>query len=786
MFRQSISLVCLLCVLCGIIASAQDGASCTSGFPDRIGNGWCDMENNNEDCDYDGYDCCACQYETPPHEFVVKHFLVCRNPNSMCELDPRVEEYADCNGDINDLEDGYCDQRNNIVDCGHDGGDCCGCGGTDDGFSSSSCEGSGASCSYYLPACPNGYTEGLGDEFCDLVNNNEECNFDNYDCCDCNRDFSRSSGSPFCLSLCYADSESEPEPVNCSTDVQLERTVNNTAAANELAEAVAVSCPGETFTVTWKGNVIVEQAISIFGGTVLSVAGFDSDAVINGDGKTGLFEVVNATLHLENVVLFNGNAHDGGGINASSSLVNVSGASFESNNASRGGALYMSSGTTVLFDRATTFAENTASEDGGALYLSSGSSAIWNGASYFDWNSAAGSGGAIYLSEGSSVYWNAESRFVNNTAQTNGGALFLGLYSRVVWMAASSFEQNSALESDGGAVYVRAGSTAVWSGTSYFFMNAAFSDGGAVHASKNGSLTWNKDVLFINNTAEGGGAVFLTNGATAEWNGESLFYFNYADLDGGAVGSRAYDSELTTSDGDFDVGNDIESLLIFKGIAIFFRNSCGANGGGVALVQSLSISFQSANVTFSYNSANIAGGGVFVAGTGVGVHFINVTFFNNSAQTGGGLYATGSGTAVTVDDNDEQVEHPTVFNRCTFVRNFAYATGGGVDSSSGRDVFRNSTFEGNIARVGGALRLAGTSTVNHSDFIENLSELDGGPAVSNVGYMYNLTGCSFINNAFDCEPEHYLDYNNVSLGCVTWRRVFPPQAYKLSNFRCRN
>lgn len=727
MFRRSISLVSFICVLYDTIASAQDGASYPSGFPDRIGNGWCDMENNNQDSNYDGDDCCACGDESPLETFIVKHFLVCRDPNSECDVDPRGSKYTNCSGAMNDLEDGYCDQRNNIDDCGYDGGDC----------------------SSYLPSCAGGYTEGLGDEFCDLVNNIEECNFDGGDC---DNDL--------------VDSESEPNLVNCSTEVQLERTVNSTATANELAEAVAVSCPGGSFTVTWKGNVFVKKTISIFGGTVLSVAGFGSDAVINGDGKTGLFEVVNATLHLENVTLLNGRAYEGGGIAASGSSISVSGASFESNNASMGGALHMSSGTNVSFDRATTFARNNASNHGGALYMSSSSSAIWNGASYFDSNSAKGSGGAIYLSDGSSVYWNAESRFVNNTAQTNGGVMFLVLYSRVVWMAASSFEQNSALEFDGGALYVKAGSTAVWSGTSYFFANDALSDGGAVYATRNGSLTWNKDVMFANNTAKDGGAVFITNGATAEWNGASWFYFNYAGLDGGAVGSRAFDSELTTSDGEFDLENDIESLITFRGIAIFMKNTCGANGGGVALVQSLSISFQSENVTFSQNSADIAGGGVFVAGKGIGVHFINVTFWNNSAQTGGGLYATGSGTAVTVDGKDEQVENPTVFNHCTFVDNFAFATGGGVDSSSGQDVFKNSTFERNIARVGGALRLAGTATIERCNFTENLSDLGCGPAVSNVGYMNNLTDCSFIDNAFYCEPEHYLDYNDVRLGIV--------------------
>ncbi|CAN0370169.1 unnamed protein product, partial [Ectocarpus sp. 8 AP-2014] len=31
-----------------------------------VGNGWCDDENNNELCDYDGGDCCECTCVAPP------------------------------------------------------------------------------------------------------------------------------------------------------------------------------------------------------------------------------------------------------------------------------------------------------------------------------------------------------------------------------------------------------------------------------------------------------------------------------------------------------------------------------------------------------------------------------------------------------------------------------------------------------------------------------------------------------------------------------------------------
>ena len=73
------------------------------------------------------------------------------------------------------IGDGYCNDETNILDCGYDGGDCCGsCVITD---YCTKCE------------CIANITENeipnalVGNGYCNDVTNNQECNFDGGECC---------------------------------------------------------------------------------------------------------------------------------------------------------------------------------------------------------------------------------------------------------------------------------------------------------------------------------------------------------------------------------------------------------------------------------------------------------------------------------------------------------------------------------------------------------------------------------------------------------------------------
>ena len=75
-----------------------------------VGNGFCNDETNNPDCNYDGGDCCA----------------VYSNINSCSECACHLLET--CAAGYHPLVgNGFCHDSTNIVECDYDGGDCCGC-----------------------------------------------------------------------------------------------------------------------------------------------------------------------------------------------------------------------------------------------------------------------------------------------------------------------------------------------------------------------------------------------------------------------------------------------------------------------------------------------------------------------------------------------------------------------------------------------------------------------------------------------------------------------------------
>ena len=821
--------------ICGAVTGPHH-YNCTTGDNSTIQDGWCDGENNNAACLYDGGDCCPCTATNPSLDNVYYEYsFFCRDPNSGC-VDPRVGMYPNCTGgDIQYMGDGWCDTANNNYECGYDGGDCCACTletSLDDVISGNSlfCRDPNSGCVDPLvdiyPNCTDGDLSDIMDGWCDTDNNNEACDYDGGDCCPC----TCKSGDYFACGVngfsCvdpnalgmepYICVEPPTIPTICPARLQQEWVVENSYDARELREAIR--CLGGSFNVAWKGKIVLDETIAIFNGTVLNVTGCDADSAIIGDGQTRLFAVINASLHLQNIAMRNGTADYGGAIAASGSSLIFKGIIFSNNRAfSSGGAMYLSNSVTVSFGEDITFLNNTSfqggaifmtggsnatwlgntfcsmmnvatSGSGGGLYVANGSTVTWKGASYFlanraslggalfvtegstaIWaasshfisNTAENGGGAICVIDGSSVVWTAASQFLDNISEDYGGALYVIRSSSAVWNAASRFSGNSARRGHGGAIYLTLGSSAVWTAASVFTINSAKADGGAVYAVSNVGISWSSTVLFSNNTARNGGAFFVKDGVAAEWTGEIIFTHNRARLDGGAIGSAAF-SFLRS-----DRANNEGSEVAIKGATSFVKNTCGGNGGGMALVQSLAVSFETENILFSGNLAGASGGAVFIVGTPIGIVFRNVVFTVNVAQIGGGVHVTGSGSAITIGRKHDQEMNPTTFHTCKFIGNFAFGTGGAVDTASGEDVFNDTLFEANEARVGGALRLAGIASIVNCSFIENISGLDGGPAVSNIGYVSNVTTSYFHDNVFNCENQMFLSFNKVrSASCV--------------------
>ena len=523
----------------------------------------------------------------------------------------------------------------------------------------------------------------IGDGECNAVNNNAACGYDGGDCCLCSCSGAACESNNFdCLDPNAGDETfdcSEPPtfPV-CSPQTRRTWIVDNSAQAGVLADAV--NCSGGSFEVEWRGNVTVHQPIYVVGGTVLTVSGADTGAVMDGDHQTRLFVVINGTLVVSNTDVFSGRGNAGGAIVAVRSVLTFNRTSFVRNGAENG--------------------------NGGAMHISDGSSVSIVGGK-FEYNSAHTRGGAVFVSDSSMVSYNTA--WINNYSAFDGGAAYVTTNSNVSLSAAE----------------------------------------------------------FVDNFGSGsGGAIFLHTGSLVTIGG-GIFRSNFALSDGGAVGSSVLDS----------ANNPANSGLVIRGVATFDGNSCGGNGGALALLGGISVDISTAGINFLHNMANVAGGAIFVSGIGVGPVFENASFVSNSAVIGGAVSIVASGTAATVADPS----YSTTFDRCRFIDNRAERTGGAIDTAAGRDAFANSVFERNRASTGGALRLAGTTAaISNCSFVDNMSDDREGTAISNDGYFSTMEELYFSGNVFDCPETMYLGYIAVSgdfLGVLS--TAFMPRAWFL-------
>ncbi|CAN0273217.1 unnamed protein product, partial [Scytosiphon promiscuus] len=147
-------------------AAGTDYPEC-EGYISWIGDGFCDYSNNNEECDWDGGDCCPCTCEDEGFYSGCGSVYDCLDPSVGTDCTPAPastsvisDDYTGCSGYAGYIGDGYCDYSNNNEECGWDGGDCCPC----------TCDDS-----------DSWYTCGE----CDSTYNSASCDWDGGDCCSC-------------------------------------------------------------------------------------------------------------------------------------------------------------------------------------------------------------------------------------------------------------------------------------------------------------------------------------------------------------------------------------------------------------------------------------------------------------------------------------------------------------------------------------------------------------------------------------------------------------------------
>lgn len=524
--------------------------------------------------------------------------------------------------------------------------------------------------------------------------------------------------------------------------------------------------------VAWGGVAIFENNTATFGGGMAITKGtarWKGGSIFKGntaDKSCGGFMLNIGKTAWGKVSRFEGNiaGSDGGGLCVSNGSASWTGATYFKENfaGTNGGALSGTTKSNISWAGQAIFSSNVANKAGGAIYMSTGAIASWSSVSNFVSNSASeGDGGGVFLLDGSTALWMGEATFANNSANDNGGALRVSPSSTIVYEGRTSFWGNSA-GGDGGALYL--GGNASWEGETVLSENFARSLGGAICVLSGGKISWSANTLFFNNTAESGGALIVASGSHVLWTAETNFSSNQALQDGGAVSFIL--NSLTNSS---SLGSGESSSIFIRGRTNFAHNKCGWSGGALALSGSLSISTNVA-ITFFANSADVYGGAVYISSVRFGPEFHGALFDSNQAQVGGGVYSVASGTAVTTrPSTNAPVEHPITFDNCNFINNEAYATGGAVSSSSGRDSFIGTNFIHNVARGGGALHLAGTASFTSCRFEGNTADTGSGPAVSNIGYILESSDNIFLDNILSCEKGYFLQFIEVRrLRMIKW------------------
>ena len=409
---------------------------------------------------------------------------------------------------------------------------------------------------------------------------------------------------------------------------------------------------------------------------------------IAGTGTTNILGTVNlnaanATQDSAGKIYWQNHINVAGG-----AILNVNDAAIFSNSvvASFGGSMLISNGGQVFLNAPASFESNQAAQ-GGAIFITGGGLNAGvsgqSGTFVFKGNRAIGDGGAIKNSGGANFY--QEARFESNTAGGNGGAIFNE--SNFIAYAHMTFANNTG--SAGGAIYniknvyfndsaTFTGNTASTGGAIYnlgalnfngsFYTFANNKAGGNLNDIHNGgtmnigvagnttdfnvsyvtgtgttnilgtvnlkatnaektidwqnhidvaggaALTVNDAADFKNGTAEGGGALNVRQNGKAEFNGVTSFKGNHGNNNGGAI---------------LNYGN-----LVFNNTATFDGNS-GITGGGIANGGTLIIN---AFADFKNNKANTYGGALNNYG---GKAYLNASanFENNSvSQRGGAVY----------------------------------------------------------------------------------------------------------------------------------------------------
>ncbi|CAM9127983.1 unnamed protein product [Choristocarpus tenellus] len=489
--------------------------------------------------------------------------------------------------------------------------------------------------------------------------------------------------------------------------------------------AVNISCSMGTFSAVWYGELSLSTTLTVAEGTSLSIRGADTLASIDGGATLPLFDVNSGTLSLQGLILRRGNATDvaaeyvqGGAIRIVDGTLDVTGCTFESNEANEsGGAIYANHSEVIvensIFEecrvgksgfgtgggihvnegraliRNSAIYKNFAGERGGGAWLNSGDFTVYNttfvenmvgaeiGTKFEENEETFGQGGGLSVDTCEGGFYGGPCEidlnlFQENFAGAKGGGLVVGgsdVHNNIT-IERCSFQNNSAGQTDppfddfpvgdGGALSV-GGNFILLVVNSKFESNIAGKKGGAIISSSESELHVHNSEFNLNEArGDGGGAITVGSNSKLLVN-SSNFSTNTAEESGGAI-------------------NGLSSSTVVIQSGAFYENYADRNGGvitaqGIVLVSS---------GTFGGNTARINGGALY-ASVGANYTVSGGTFFLNRAQANGGSLYLGYDSEMVVSAGiffDNKASNSGGF---VFVNGNLKVTGGTYRNNSAED-----------------------------------------------------------------------------------------------------
>lgn len=378
-------------------------------------------------------------------------------------------------------------------------------------------------------------------------------------------------------------------PINIAADFSLSNVVAISGGQEIVIQSLDAA---DIHTITRAPEFSSTYMFIIYNGSSLTIR----NVAMNGAAYAAYTMLANlGTLHVEEGALLHNSA---AGAVVNQGAMTVTGGVFQQNSSSGGGAIFSSNGG-VLHISGGTFRENSVSLYGGAVYSNNAGITVTGGE--FTENTAGRNGAGLCL--------------VNNTAGSVGGN--------------ANIHHNNANETGGGITIQNSDIELL--GDLQVTENTAPDYGGGVYSHSTtgrfSNISIYERVNISRNTAGSGGGVFafylsdirifddvaITGNMTTEafGNGGGIMFFDQAE---GSIGGRALVQGNTAirsgggvfiNEAGFVIGPDVGDAPVIAG-------NIAANGGGVAVMYSLSAVRIAANTTISNNTALDQGGGLSV------------------------------------------------------------------------------------------------------------------------------------------------------------------------------